>query len=125
MAKDRDFAAYLRELAGQFSEESMAAIDFDEAASVLPAAAARLATLESLAADQALLRDHYERRIAGMVKAIAAVDRKRDRLEWAADLVDQLAAMPAAQLLEAYRRVAVRFRDCFPASYGPRSAISN
>jgi len=53
----------------------MAAIDFDEAVSALPIAAARLATLETLAADQALLRDDYERRIAGMVKAIAAVDR--------------------------------------------------
>ena len=118
MEKNNDDIDYLKEAVRFFDEATLPQIDFDELKVRLSTACDRLTAQEELAAEHALLRDDCERRIAGMTKAIAAVDRKRDRMEEALALVDELPAFDSAQLLQTYRRVAARFRDCFPGSFG-------
>lgn len=121
MEKNKNDSRYLEEVAGLFTKTSMAQIDFDELKVRLLSIRDTLSAREDLAAEHALLRDDYEQRIAGMVKAIAAVDRKRDCWEEALALVEELPTQPSAQLLATYRRVAAKFRDSFPGSFGIQS----
>ena len=113
--------AYLEGVVRDLDAASLARIDFDEVRIRLTRACAALESLGQLSANHALLRQDYEQRIAGMVKAVAAVDRKRDRWQEAAALIDELPALPAEKLIETYRRVAARFRDCFPGSFGTQN----
>jgi len=113
--------AYLEEVIGLLHETGMARVDFDELRERLGALCVRLQSLEELAESHVVLRQDYEQRIGGMIKAIAAVDRKRDRWEEAAALVDELPTLSPVRLIETYRRVAARFRDCFPGSFGTPS----
>jgi hypothetical protein len=65
-----------------------------------------------------LLRHDYVGRLSGMLKAIAAVDRRHAT---GSEILAQLEALPGCsteQLIEQYRRVSARFRDTFPASFG-------
>lgn len=124
MAEDRNDSEYLRALAAQFCDDAVTLIDFDDARNRLDEMAGRLEDEHSLAEDHALLRKDYQRRIAGMIKAIAAVERKSDRWEEAADLIDELPSLTAEQLVQTYRKVAARFRDRFPTSYGPAGGSS-
>ena len=99
----------------------MARIDFDELRERLKLIGAQLAARDELAEGHALLRQDCEQRIAGMIKAIAAVDRKRDGWSEAIAQAEELPTLAPARLLETYRRVAARFRDCFPGSFGALS----
>jgi hypothetical protein len=72
----------------------------------------------SLAAELALLRADYINRIAGMTKAIAAVERSREKIGGAIDLVEQLNGFTSSELIDEYRRVTARFRSAFPTSFG-------
>ncbi len=118
MEKNKNDINYLTEVAALIDEATVARIDFDELKSRLINLHGRLEAQETLAAEYALLRDDCERRIAGMAKAIAAVDRKRDRLEEALALVEELPGLTSVHLLQTYRRIAARFRDSFPGSFG-------
>lgn len=65
-----------------------------------------------------ILRDDYQNRIAGMVKAIAAVDRSRNKSNEAVQYLEALVELTAPELIEEYRRVSARFRSAFPTSFG-------
>lgn len=118
MEKTNNDQAYLEDVARLIDDTTMAQLDFDELKMRLPDIGRKLSAVDELADEYALLRGDYEQRIAGMVKAIAAVDRKRDGWEEALGLVEQLPVLRSADLLATYRRIAARFRDCFPGSFG-------
>lgn len=118
MEKTECDSAYLEEVARAIDDTTLSCIDFDKLKQHLVVAADRLRSTTALAESQARLRDDYEKRIAGMIKAVAAVGRKRDGWEEAAALVDQLPTVTVDRLLEIYRRVSARFRDSFPGSFG-------
>ena len=120
MEKNKSDTDYLAEMVTLIDEATLPQIDFDELKARLSAVGDRLTAQDELAAEYALLRDDCERRIAGMTKAIAAVDRKRERMEEALALIDELPALGSARLLQTYRRVTARFRDSFPGSFGYR-----
>jgi hypothetical protein len=113
--------AYLEGVVRLMDEAGMARIDFDELCERLQAISVELAALDKLVEGHALLRQDCEQRIAGMIKAIAAVDRKRDGWSEALVQVEELPTLAPARLLVTYRRVAARFRDCFPGSFGTPS----
>ena len=112
---------YLEGVVCLMDEAGMARIDFDELRERLLAIGIGLAALDKQAEGHILLRQDCEQRIAGMIKAIAAVDRKRDTWNEAVAQVEELPTLAPAKLLETYRRVAARFRDCFPGSFGALS----
>ncbi len=118
MEKSNSDCDYLERVVEQLDATAMSRLDFDELKDRLSTIRDRLTANDRLASEHACLREEYQQRISGMVKAIAAVDRKRDRLEEAVALIDELPKLPAERLLETYRKVAARFRDCFPGSFG-------
>lgn len=65
-----------------------------------------------------LLRADYSNRIAGMVKAIAAVARSYDKAAEAVGYLEKLSDLSAAELIEEYRRTSARFRSAFPTTFG-------
>ena len=65
-----------------------------------------------------LLRTDYLSRIAGMVKAIAAVERSHDKATEAVAYLENLIEMSAGELIEEYRRTSARFRSAFPTTFG-------
>ena len=85
-------------------ETEPAPLDFDELKTCLVDLRRRLADLEDVGGELQVLRDDYQQRIAGMVKAIAAVDRRHDRTREATELVASLATMRAAELVACYHR---------------------
>ncbi len=120
MEKNKNDIDYLSEVVSLLDDTTLPQIDFDELKARLLTVHTQLTAQDELVAEYALLRDDCERRIAGMTKAIAAVDRKQDRMEEALALVDELPTLDSARLLQTYRRVTARFRDCFPGSFGYR-----
>jgi len=113
--------AYFEGVVGLLDESSMARLDFDELRAHLASTCTTLASIRDLTDGHALLRQDIEQRIGGMIKAVAAVDRRREQWEEAAALVEQLPDLTPARLLETHRRVAARFRDHFPGSFGPKN----
>jgi hypothetical protein len=113
--------AYFEGVVGLLDDSCMARLDFDELRVHLASTCATLASVRDLTEGHALLRQDLEQRIGGMIKAVAAVDRRREQWEEAAALVEQLPHLTPVSLLETYRRVAARFRDHFPGSFGPKS----
>ena len=69
---------------------------------------------ENNSEDLKQLRADYEGRMAGMVKAMAAVDRKHDSYTETLDFIERLPELSVVRLIEQYRRVSARFRDTFP-----------
>ncbi|MCB2231186.1 hypothetical protein KQH82_10765 [bacterium] len=118
MANDNTIAAELQRFSEELDQDRMSLIDFDRLRETLDAAAQSLREGAVPADDLTLLREDLESRIAGMLKAIVAVDRIRDRRERTAKQVTELKSMSAEALLECYRKVAARFRDHFPTSFG-------
>lgn len=118
MEKIKNDRAYLEDVARLIDDTTMAQLDFDELKTRLLAIGSKLTATDELADEYALLRGDYEQRIAGMVKAIAAVDRKHDVWEEALGLVEKLPVLRSADLLATYRQTAAKFRDCFPGSFG-------
>ncbi len=115
MTENRD---YVQELVGQLQSDQLPLIDFDQLKDWLARSAKWMD--EALATKQSAepLRRDYESRIAGMAKGIAAADRKRDSVDEALRLVEQLPTMSGEQLVACYRHTAARFRDAFPTSFG-------
>ena len=72
-----------------------------------------------------LLRADYLSRIAGMVKAIAAVERSHDKATEAVGYLLNLNGMSAGELIEEYRLTSARFRSAFPTSFGLGPLISH
>jgi len=124
VVKDKTESNRLRESAAQLNERDMSAIDFDALVEHLERIADQLESVEATRSDCALLRDDYQGRITGMVKAMAAVERSQNGMEAAAALIAELPGLTAEDLVQTYRRTCVRFRDHFPTSYGPRLAAT-
>lgn len=73
---------------------------------------------ENAESELKILREDYINRIAGMVKAVAAVERGRDRSADAVVYLEELIELGASGLIEEYRRTSARFRSAFPTSFG-------
>ena len=121
MKNNKNEIAYFEGIIGLLDESCLARLDFDELRTHLASTCVTLAALHDLTDGYALLRQDLEQRIGGMIKAVAAVDRRREQWKEAAALVEQLPDLTPARLLETHRRVAARFRDHFPGSFGPRN----
>lgn len=118
MERDDALAEELRRLANLIDSDGMALIDFDKLRLSLQHAAARLTETAHVSEQLMQLRGDYEGRIAGMLKAVAAVERNRSRQEDAAVEAQALSNKTVTELLACYRRAAARFRDSFPSSFG-------
>jgi hypothetical protein len=99
------------------TEEHLTLIDFDQIAELLTEAEKSLTGQIALQDELSQLRQDYERRIAGMAKAIAVADRAQGTASQLVDLIDSLGDLSSRELVDCYHRVAARFRDMFPASY--------
>lgn len=118
MERTESDLAYLERIVAAIDDTELSCIDFDELKEQLQETANRLRVAVTLAGEHAKLREDYEKRIGGMIKAIAAVDRKRDAWEDAATLAGQLSEVDIDRLLELHRQIAARFRSHFPGSFG-------
>jgi hypothetical protein len=140
---DRIDPAEGEKLASQLSPQSLSCIDFDALRAWLQAASTKLVQVSQLDQQHAeqlqlirdeqnrlgdsyqLLRDDYQARIVGMLKAIAVAGstRSSSRTETSRDhdslsvLLDSLATMPADDLIRCYRKTSACFRDHFPGSF--------
>jgi len=110
--------AHITEMLETLSEDGLSTIDFDNHRQWLSTLAVRLPELLQIDNELSILRTDYEKRIAGMTKAIAAVDRNRDALKQAVTYLETLPKMSAADLVRNYTLMSARFRDAFPTSFG-------
>jgi hypothetical protein len=115
--KKPDIYGYFADLSERLNEDEISLIDFDELQQKLRELSARQTASDRMAEEHALLRQDCEQRLAGMIKAIAAVDRSRDSYESALAMIEDLPSLSAGDLLRKYRQVAARFRDCFPTTF--------
>jgi hypothetical protein len=109
---------YIERILDSLHENGMSQIDFDQLRQWL---IDQRKLLQSTAKDRSeieILRTDYRKRIAGMVKAMVAVDRKRSAAREALELIESLESMTAAELVACYRKTSARFRDKFPTSFG-------
>lgn len=107
-----------REFRDLLAGEKLAEINFDDLIGWLNEVAPLLEGRQAQADDLKLLRQDYEGRIAGMVKALAAVDRSGRGHGDVILSLEELPRLSTSKLIECYRKTAARFRDAFPASYG-------
>lgn len=117
MKESTDFNDYVADLTKRLDREDLSLIDFDELRLRVEQCTVNSTADNQVAAEHALLREDCQKRLAGMIKAIAAVERKRDSFESALAVIEELPSLGAAELLRRYRQVSARFRDCFPASF--------
>jgi len=118
LEKDNPEISYLAELLASLDERNMSGIDFDRLKKWLATAVSKEEAYENLMSQLTAMKEDYQQRIAGMVKAMAAVDRNRDNQQQALELVDGLKDMTGEELVTCYRKTSARFRDMFPASFG-------
>jgi hypothetical protein len=116
--KDSTHGERARQFRSRLKAETMGEIDFDSLELWLDEISPILSGCRKLTDELTLLRQDYEGRITGMVKALAAADRKGRSFEDALAEIDVLPRLSAHDLVACYRRTAARFRDTFPASYG-------
>jgi hypothetical protein len=119
VATGKDVAAMLTELGELVTEHNLSRLDFDELRQWLTQAADLLTRGDSTAHDLQLMRDDYQARIAGMLKAVAAAERNQRNLESLADLISALDTLTVDDLLRTYRRTSAIFRDRFPTMSFP------
>lgn len=96
----------------------MSLVDFDRLKEWLKHSARLAEEVEHLRTEMTVLRQDYLQRIGGMVKAIAATERRPESWESALAYLEGLPTLSAEELIGAYRKVSARFRDAFPASFG-------
>jgi len=124
VVEDKSDSARLTALAAQLNEDNLSEIDFNAAVDQLNAIAMRLTTWEQMVQEIDVLRDDYQSRIAGMIKAMAVLKRSGDSVGSASEEIAGLAELTAEELVRTYRRTMARFRDHFPASYGPPTSVA-
>lgn len=118
METNRSVKTAINQWVQLLDDERTEPLDFNDLKQTLDAAAAEVGIVTHLQSELQLLADDYRRRIAGMIKAIVAVDRRKDRCEQADDLIQSLTDCSAQTLIDCYRQVQARFKDYFPASFG-------
>lgn len=118
MPNDNPLAEYLCAVAEALRAESVERIDFDELTSKLISAGTALQDAATERESLVQLRNDYVERIAGMAKAVAVMENRREDQEELITLCGSLDRLPVAELLSQYRRISAKFRDAFPTSYG-------
>jgi len=108
----------LDQLAARLDEKSLPEVDFDLLRRTMKEAVEQERAVEAMRDELALLREDYVARIAGMTKAVVAVERGGSGPAEAIEYLESLPGMDAGGLIAQYRRAAARFRDAFPASFG-------
>ncbi len=101
-------------LAEQLAAPTLPNLDFDQLRQWLLAASQKCRTIDQHEHDLHLLREDYQARITGMLKAIAIAERSRNRLDSLAVLIESLGGMSAEDLILCYRKTGAIFRDHFP-----------
>lgn len=114
-----DYAALIT----QIQDTESGPLDLDAVVAALEHTARLQASTDELSSDFRILHDDYIARISGMLKAIAAVDRKRNRHAQALEAIERLEHLSADELIAQYRRVSAQFRDAFPTSWGLPSRL--
>ena len=115
-----ELVANLTSALDNITDTTLPLVDFDALRNDLSSLLESVASIVASPADDGssddlkYLRADYECRIAGMVKAMAAVDRKHDSFAETLDFIERLPEMSVTRLIEQYRRVSARFRDTFP-----------
>lgn len=109
---------YIIELTRNLTSDRLHLINFDQLKEWLLAASDSLEKVETVKADLVLLRSEFVNRIAGMVKAIAAVERSSSRVSKALTYLENLQELGAAELIEEYQKTSARFRSAFPTTFG-------
>ncbi len=120
MERNETLSGQARAFRDKLSAERMDEIDFDRLAAWLSELAPVLNEVEKSAENLAALRQDYEGRIVGMVKAMAAVDRSGRGYDDAIVSLETLPQLSGEELVACYRRTSARFRDMFPTSFGLR-----
>lgn len=118
MENHNKHSAYAGELVNSLTGDNISFIDFDRLKQWLVEVAPVLGELDQLREETELMRQDYIGRIAGMTKAIAAVNRNPDGCENALAYLEALPSLSAGELIEQYRKTSARFRDAFPTSFG-------
>lgn len=124
MENDNLSPEYLEKIMNSLNNDELSTIDFDQLGRMLDNLSGQLDDQITAAQELSLIKDDYRKRIGGMVKAIAAVDRKRDALDQALAAISDLQEMSCQDLITCYQRTSARFRDCFPASFGPHNGAA-
>lgn len=107
----------IAQLLANLKSEAVEMIDFDRVTGLLESLQELLPEHEIIAADLARLKQDYRRRIVGMLKAVMAGRAKDGDAELATSLIDDNHPFGGRELIELYRKISARFRDCFPASF--------
>ncbi|MFQ5499817.1 MAG: hypothetical protein ACE5FH_09105 [Candidatus Zixiibacteriota bacterium] len=118
MENAKQHLAYIESLRESLSEANLATVDFDRLLGWLDTIALQIPKIENVSQDLNILRNDYISRIGGMIKSIAAADRRRESWQEAIEAVESLQQFSAAKLVEQYRKTSARFRDTFPTSFG-------
>ena len=111
--------ALIERLLDDLGDRRLPPVDLDQLADQLRQALTQARRASELESERDLLREDLTTRIAGMLKAVAVAERSEAAALEAADRIDRLARMSAAELIRQYRLVSARFRDTFPASFRP------
>jgi hypothetical protein len=116
--KDELELGYINQLHSALAAEAVTTIDFDRLRLWLENLGAALPVLFRAREEATVLREDYQNRIAGMLKAIVVAERGRPSLDDSLDMIERLPRRSATELIECYRRTSARFRDTFPTSFG-------
>jgi hypothetical protein len=118
-------SSFLADTAAALSTEDMPTVDFDTLRTTLQDLIGQLEEMTRIREDLELLRDQYEGRIVGMLKAVAAVTDNRHRQREAVDTIESLPSLTCADLVKTFHRTSARFRDAFPTSFAPADSFGD
>lgn len=118
MGKNETTAEFLVRLKTAFDETSPEAIDMDSFLARLDELISIINHNEKISTELSQLREDYQNRITGMLKAMAVAKNNDDEMRLVLDEIEELEKMPASLLLAKYKKVQTRFRVSFPASFG-------
>ncbi|KAA3634860.1 MAG: hypothetical protein DWP97_06090 [Calditrichaeota bacterium] len=117
MTKDK-LPDELNRYAELLKSEQIERIDFDKLISLLQESSVHFSNFEDISEQYTTLKEDVIFRIAGMEKAITAVNRKNSDVEELTTLINEIGNLNAEELLKQYRKSQARFRDAFPTSFG-------
>ncbi len=110
----REVESFLENL----KNENLEVLNFDSLAENLLEIKNSLKTIATVSCQEKEFRTDYIRRIAGMLKAVAAVKNNFETGQEILDKMEALKAVSAEELIKQYKKTSAIFRDAFPASFG-------